>query len=235
MNSKQRYKQLIKENNEQSLFLSNSYQKIANIYIKKARGFGVKSLDTEVKIKKVLEELTNFDQKNISVNIAIPNMTNYIEDKIKLLSKAPTLKFKIQEIAAVTLLLMGIIAYFIINRACSKPITLNDVDKNTIQIELNANNCFYISWKANEYASNGYILKIYINDEFIKDYQVPKQIKDISDEYIGTQYFQTDVVYNENDIFTFEIIAKKTESFESSNPVQISYAKNKIFDKNEKK
>ena len=60
---------IIKENNEAISYLSDSYQRIVLAYTKKARGFGVKSLDTEVKIKKVIDEVTRFDQKNIDVNV----------------------------------------------------------------------------------------------------------------------------------------------------------------------
>ena len=96
MDNKTRYKELIKENNEAISYLSDSYQRIVLAYTKKARGFGVKSLDTEVRIKKVIEEVTEFDQKNIDVNVAIPNMTDFIEERVKLISKAPSLKFKVK-------------------------------------------------------------------------------------------------------------------------------------------
>ena len=96
MDNKTRYKELIKENNLAISYLSESYQRIVLAYTKKARGFGVKSLDTEVKIKKVIEEVTSYDEKNIDVNIAIPNMTDFIEERIKLISKAPSMKFKIK-------------------------------------------------------------------------------------------------------------------------------------------
>ncbi len=225
MTSKERYKELIKENNQSISYLSDSYKKIADIYTKKARGFGVKSLDTEVKIKKVLEELILYDEKHIDVNIAIPNMTIYIEENVQLISKAPSIKFKIQEIVAVTLLIAGIVGYFILNKACSKPVTLNDVEKESIRITVNNNedNSLYLEWKANNYAQNGYTLKVYTNDTLIKEFIVPKQIKDASDEYVGTQYFQTDIVYLDTIIYTFEIIVNRTTDFEQSNPVKVTY------------
>lgn len=44
MNSKERYKELIKENNETIQYLSNSYQSIANTYIKKQGDMRLKVL-----------------------------------------------------------------------------------------------------------------------------------------------------------------------------------------------
>ena len=59
MTKKERYKELIKENNNVLNALSDDYRKVGYNYVKKARGYAVKSLDTEIRIKKVLEELKN--------------------------------------------------------------------------------------------------------------------------------------------------------------------------------
>ena len=57
MTKKERYKELIKENNNVLNALSDDYRKVGYNYVKKARGYAVKSLDTEIRIKEVLEEL----------------------------------------------------------------------------------------------------------------------------------------------------------------------------------
>ena len=160
MDNKTRYKELIKENNLAISYLSESYQRIVLAYTKKARGFGVKSLDTEVKIKKVIEEVTSYDEKNIDVNIAIPNMTDFIEERIKLISKAPSMKFKIKEIVAITLLIAGIVAYFIIDKACSKDIRLGEPINVVVTVN-ESTNCFYLTWQNNEMAKSGYNIYIY--------------------------------------------------------------------------
>lgn len=223
MDNKTRYKELIKENDQTISYLSNSYQTIALAYTKKARGFGVKSLDTEVKIKKVLEELTTYDTKYIEVNIAIPNMTVYIEEHIKLISKAPSKKYKIQEIIAVSLLILGIIGYFIINRACSKEIKLGEPINVVIDVNATKNNCFYLTWQANEYADNGYTMKIYKDDVLEKEVQIAKQVKDVSDEFVGTQYYQTDIIYKNGSVYKFEIYANATTDFGQSETTKVSY------------
>lgn len=225
MDNKRRYKELIKENNEAISYLSDSYQRIVLIYTKKARGFGVKSLDTEVKIKKVIEEVTNYDQSNIDVNVAIPNMTDFIEDRIKLISKAPSLKFKIKEIVAITLLIVGLVAYFVIDKACSKDIKLGE-PINVVVTVTNETNCFYLTWQGNEYAQLGYTLLVYKNDELIKETVVPYQVIDVTEDFVGTQYYQTDIIYIEGNIYKFEITAKQTTNFAKSETTTIYYPKN---------
>ena len=49
-----RYQELKKENDQLLNTLGDSYQRLATIYIKKARGFAVKNEDTEVKIRDTL-------------------------------------------------------------------------------------------------------------------------------------------------------------------------------------
>lgn len=226
MDNKTRYKELIKENNLAISYLSESYQRIVLTYTKKARGFGVKSLDTEVKIKKVIEEVTSYDEKNIDVNIAIPNMTDFIEERIKLISKAPSMKFKIKEIVAITLLIAGIVAYFIIDKACSKDIRLGEPINVVVTVN-KSTNCFYLTWQNNEMAKSGYNIYIYKNDELIKETVVPWQVIDASDDYVGTQYYQSDVVYVEGNIYKFEIVAIKTSNFKDSDTTTIYYPKDK--------
>ena len=225
MDNKTRYKELIKENNEAISYLSDSYQRIVLAYTKKARGFGVKSLDTEVRIKKVIEEVTEFDQKNIDVNVAIPNMTDFIEERVKLISKAPSLKHKIKEIVAVTLLIVGIIAYFVVDKACSKDVKLGE-PINAVVTVTTSTNCFYLTWQNNEYAKEGYTLLVYKNDELIKETIVPWQVIDATDEYVGTQYYQTDIIYIEGNIYKFEITAKRTTAFAKSETTTLYYPKN---------
>ena len=49
MTKKERYKELIKENNNVLNALSDDYRKVGYNYVKKARGYAVKSLDTEIR------------------------------------------------------------------------------------------------------------------------------------------------------------------------------------------
>ena len=73
----------------------------------------------------------------------------------------------------------------------------------------------------------GYNIYIYKNDELIKETVVPWQVIDASDDYVGTQYYQSDVVYVEGNIYKFEIVAIKTSNFKNSDTTTIYYPKEK--------
>lgn len=210
MTDKQRYKQLIKENNDVLNVLSDSYRRIGYNYVKKARGYGIKSLDTEVKIKKVLEELTEYDTLNHEANIVIPNMTNYIESHIKELSKAPTLKFRIQEIVAVTIFLLCIVGYFVINIILNRPSPLATPTNITSTY---AEETFILSWDGNLYAEEGYYVVVYIDD--VK--QMEKSIKLSVDSVTQKQYARIpEVKIEQGKTYKFEIYAKETKEFKQS-------------------
>lgn len=219
MNSKERYKELIKENNETIKYLSNSYQSIAYTYIKKARGYAIKSLDTEVKIKKVLEELSNFDEKHIDVHLAIPNMSIYIESHVQYLSKAVANKYKVKEIIAVTIFLLILVGYFVANFYLNKKVPLSTPTNVNIAVMPNQNNCFYLTWDHNELATNGYYLIIYEDDEKIKEVDVKKQV----DTNTNKQYFKTDIVYKDGKRYKFEIKTEATNEYKASDIVIIYY------------
>jgi len=160
MDPKKRYKQLIKENNDELNQLSDSFRRIAYNYTKKARGYGVKSLDTEVRIKEVLNELTSYDEKHLDANIVIPNMTEYIEAHIKLLSKAPHFSIKIKEIVAVTIFILCIVGYFVANAYLNRKLPLGVPSDAIIEIT-EPDNYFRISWAENPFAEEGYEIRIY--------------------------------------------------------------------------
>ena len=77
-----------------------------------------------MKIKKVLEELSNFDEKHIDVHLAIPNMSIYIESHVQYLSKAVANKYKVKEIIAVTIFLLILVGYFVANFYLNKKVPL---------------------------------------------------------------------------------------------------------------
>ncbi len=223
MDSKERYKQLIKENNETIGYLSDSYQNIANIYIKKARGYANKSLETEVKIKKVLEELTSFDEKNLNVNLAIPNISVYVEGNIAKLSKAVHSKYKVTEIIAVSIFILLIIGYFVANFWLNKKHPLPAPQNISVAVRQDRNNCFYLTWDPNDYATEGYYVMIYENDKLIKEVDVQKQV----DTNIKKQYYQTDIVYDDTKQYKFAIKIQETNEYEESEVSIIFYPINK--------
>ena len=86
-----RYKQLKKENDQLLNTLGDSYQRVATIYIKKARGFAVKNEDTEVKVRDTLYLLKNtVTKEQFAVLLLRMNQSllkkelNYFQNNIKI-------------------------------------------------------------------------------------------------------------------------------------------------------
>ena len=98
MTDKERYKQLKEENDAKMNTLVDSYHFIANNYVLKARGYAEKSLDTEARIKDVLDELISFCDKGMPAPMAIPNTNEYIKEKISLLAKRKETGEKVKSI-----------------------------------------------------------------------------------------------------------------------------------------
>lgn len=221
MDPKKRYKQLIKENNDELNQLSDSFRRIAYNYTKKARGYGVKSLDTEVRIKEVLDELTSYDEKHLDANIVIPNMTEYIEAHIKLLSKAPHFSIKIKEIIAVSILILCIIGYFVLNAYLNRKMPLGVPSDAIIEVA-EPDKYFRISWSENPFAEEGYEIKIYK-----KDVAMEPIIKNITKSVIdGKQICEIkELSYDGTSIYIFEIKAKATDEYKESEVLTLTYPK----------
>ncbi len=221
MDPKKRYKQLIKENNDELNQLSDSFRRIAYNYTKKARGYGVKSLDTEVRIKEVLDELTSYDEKHLDANIVIPNMTEYIEAHIKLLSKAPHFSIKIKEIIAVTILILCVIGYFAANAYLNRKMPLGIPNDAIIEV-VEPDKYFRISWSENPFAEEGYEIKIYK-----KDKSTEPIIKNITKSVIdGKQICEIkELSYDGTSTYIFEIKAKATDEYKESEVLTLTYPK----------
>ena len=82
-----RYQELKKENDQLLNSLGDSYLRLATIYIKKARGFAVKNEDTEVKIRDTLYILKKYSDEGALCSVVIKNESEFIEERVKLLSK----------------------------------------------------------------------------------------------------------------------------------------------------
>lgn len=140
-----RYREIIKENDEIVKYLSDSYQNIATIYVKKARGFGVKSIDTEVKIKETLVEIRDFDEKGTPYAIAIPNETTFINERMKSISKKSPNKEKITSIIAGTILIVVMLAWIIGGQILARTVHLEE-PKDVIAIQTSNTN-IEVSWR----------------------------------------------------------------------------------------
>lgn len=221
MDTKTRYKQLIKENNEMLNQLSDSYRRIAYNYTKKARGYGVKGIDTEVKVKAVLEELTTYDEKHLDANIIIPNMTTYIESHVKLLSKAPNISIKIKEVLAVGILILCIVGYFVLNSYLNRKRPLGV--PTDAYIEIDATNAYFrLIWEENPLASEGYTIVIYTKENPTETFT--KIVKKNVDSTSGKQISEIkEIIYDGESTYIFEIKANATDDYQESEVFKITY------------
>lgn len=223
MDQKTRYKQIIKENNELLNALGDSYRRIAYNYTKKARGYGVKNIDTEVKIKAVLEELTSYEEQRLEANIVIPNMTEYIESHIKELSKAPNISIKIKEIIAVGILLLCLVGYFVLNAYFNRKRPLGVPSDTVVKVvEVADKNYFCLMWEENPLASEGYTIKVYKEDGSMEPYT--KIIRKNVDANTGKQLSEIrEIGYDGVSTYIFEIVANSTDKYNESEVFTIKY------------
>lgn len=153
MTDKERYKQLKIENDEKLSTLVDSYHFIGHTYLLKARGYATKNLDTEARIKDVLDELLSFCERGIPAPMAIPNTSEYVEGKIKLLTKASTKNEKVKSIiwTVVTFtILIGFVLFGLWMREG------NYLDKPQNIKHTKVDNALVIEWDKVENANAGY-------------------------------------------------------------------------------
>lgn len=141
-----RYLELKKENNELLNQLSDSYFRLAEIYIKKARGYGVKNEDTEVKIRDTLYILKKYSDEGAICNVVIKNESEFIEERVKLLSKQYRDPDMIKgTIILVILILLGI-AWVVVGKYLSRKVyfeapsgfEVSNVDENKVTLKWNS-------------------------------------------------------------------------------------------------
>lgn len=160
MTDKERYKQLKIENDEKLSTLIDSYHFIGHTYLLKARGYATKNLDTEARIKDVLDELVSFCERGLPAPMAIPNTSEYIEGKVKLLTKASDKNEKVKSIIWTVVIFTIIIASVLFGlwlrkaNYLEKPTNIKHtiVDKNIV-----------LEWDSVKGATKGYSI-YYIDD-----------------------------------------------------------------------
>ncbi|MCI6716357.1 MAG: hypothetical protein SOZ32_03365 [Bacilli bacterium] len=207
-----RYQEIKKENDILLSHLSNRYQNVANIYIKKARGYAIKNVDTELKIQNVLTKLEDYDRRNVSFSIAIPNETEFIESNIKELSKQVKDQNRWKTILGLSLIGLFIIAWFVIN-IWMRQETPNQTPQN-LKYEVISPTEVKISWDINNFATEGYY--VWMVDDTNKK-TGPFEISE--NEYI--------FIVEENKTYIFYVQTIATELFGKSEPAKLEYS-NKV-------
>lgn len=153
MTDKERYRQLKKENDERVASLIDSYHFIAHTYVLKARGYAEASLDTEARIKDVLDELEGFCDKGLLAPMAIPNTTEYIEGKILILAKKSNTGQKVKSIIWTALFFTFIASFIIFGLWLRKG---NYLDKPTNVSHVASHNEIVLEWDKVRAATLGY-------------------------------------------------------------------------------
>jgi hypothetical protein len=202
-----RYIQLKKENNQICSYLGDSYKNIADIYIKKARGYASKSVDTEIKIKEVLEELKGFDDASIPQSVSIPNISNFIENRISKLSKKYRDLEQIKGIIAVVILIAVCIAWVAVGNYFSRTVYLDEPTNFAVSVV--NDNKVTLTWDTVELAEE-YV--IYYKDSTGKM---------SATRTISTNTYTFELEYNKT--YTFYLYAKETSSIAASNTISITY------------
>ena len=154
MDNKERYKQLKIENDEKMATLVDSYHFIANNYVLKARGYAEKNLDTEARIKDVLDELVGFCERGLPAPIAIPNTNEYIKEKISLLANRNDKGEKVKGIIWTTLFFCFIGACVLLGLFFRTDNYLDD--PTNISYQITEEGKFELSWDKIRSASFGY-------------------------------------------------------------------------------
>lgn len=200
-----RYLPLKKENDQSMSYLGDEYKRIAEIIVKKARGFAAKSVDTEVKIKDILLELSSFESKNVSASIAIPNLTNYVETKMKNFSKKYIDVDQIKGIIAVVILLVVSCAWIIVGHYLGRSVSL-DAPKD-FHISKVEDNKVTLSWTADDFTN-----------EYVIYYKDNRGNVSASRTISATTYtFELEL----GKTYTFYLYGKETEVFTRSKEVSI--------------
>lgn len=206
-----RYNELKVKNNQTIQNLSDSYQKVALIYTKKARGYAVKNCDTEIKIEQVLDTLASFDERRVAFSIAIPNESSFIEERIAELSKAVKDPDRVKSIVIVSLLVLAILAWFVISIWMRQETPLQR--PTNLKYEIIEENKIKITWDEVEFATEGYFVGM-IDENGIRkgDYEVSE----------CSYVFTVDLTKR----YTFYVNARKTDLLAESKTSEITYPSN---------
>lgn len=148
-----RYKELKKENDQLLNELGDSYQRLATIYVKKARGYAVRNEDTEVKIRDTLFILKKHSDDGAICSIAIPNESEFIESRVALLSKQYKDPDMIKGAIILAVLIILGIAWYMVGQYISRKVAYST--PQNINVNILEDNKIEITWNqvmyANEY------------------------------------------------------------------------------------
>ena len=146
-----RYQELKKENNDIYIYFGESYKRIAIEYVKRARKFGIRKEDTELKIRETLYEIKDLDERLVNPNVAIPSVDIYIDEKLKKISKRYIDKNQIIGFIIALVLIIVSVGWFVYSRYLSRQASLNT--PNNFSGYLSGTRV-YLTWNEVDFAGN---------------------------------------------------------------------------------
>lgn len=206
-----RYNEIKKENNGIVNHLTGEYQRIANIYIKKARGYAIKNIDTEMKINDTLKTLEEYDFKKVSFFSVFANESEFIDLNIQKLSKQVKDPDRIKTVIGVSLIVLFIVAWFAISFKMKQTPVAPSVEN--LKYEFITDTKIKIIWDEQNIATNGYY--VWLEDS---NGNIQGKYNVMEETYIFT--------IDKTQTYTFYVQIKKTDYFASSIPTELVYEGN---------
>lgn len=205
-----RYQELKKENNELLNSLGDSYQRLANIYIKKARGYAVKNEDTEVKIRDTLYILKKYSDEGALCNVVIKNESEFIEERILLLSKQYKDPEMIKGAIILSILVLITIGWVAVSKYLSRKVYFEK--PTALVISKVEDDKVTITWESVLYA---------------KEYSIYYKV----DGETSSTYYSEKCEYTfrveENKTYTFYVYVAENDLFGKSEEASVTYILNK--------
>lgn len=206
-----RYQELKKENNELLSVLTDSYQRIADIYVKKARGYGVRSEDTEVKIRDTLFILKKYSDEGAICSVVIKNESDFIEERVKLLSKQYKDPELVKGAIIFAVLIVLTIGWVVVGQYLSRKVYFET--PTALKVSNVENNKVTITWESVLYA---------------KEYCIYYEVDNNRSSTYYSEKCEFTFTLEENKTYTFFVYVQENDLFGKSNEATVSYTLNSI-------
>lgn len=201
-----RYQQLKKENDQLLNTLGDSYQRLATIYIKKARGYAVRNEDTEVKVRDTLYLLKKHSDDGALCNVVIKNESEFIEERIKLLSKQYKDPDMIKGSIILAVIILITIGWVMVSKYLSRQVHFEAPTQ--VKVSSVEDNKVTISWEKVLYA---------------KEYSLYYKVDGESSSTYYTEKCEYTFTLEEEKTYTFFVYVGENDVFGKSEEVSITY------------
>ena len=205
----ERIQELKKENNQLLNSLGDSYLRLADIYVKKARGYGVRNEDTEVKIRDTLFILKKYSDEGALCNVVIKNESEFIEGRVKLLSKQYKDPDMLKGAIILGVLVVLAIGWVVVGKYLSRKVYF---DKPTNFVVSNVeDNKVTLTW--------GNVL-------YAKEYSIYYKVDNNSSSTYYTEKCEYTFTLEKGKTYTFYLYVDANDLFGKSEEVSVTYTLN---------